>query len=152
MNQPAGRDFWKIVDQMRAARTPDEVFAIVYDAHARGVVGEGAVHLASRLSEAGNLPARPSLLALRRSETRLVRALAGQASASCTPPPMAPARVPTLWDQFAALPCGQQLAVIVVILLVALSAELPHEVQDQVWGMITTLGAAIWVIQRITRS
>ena len=59
---------------------------------------------------------------------------------------------PTLPEWFYALPCGQQLAVIVVILLVVLSVELPHDVQDQIWGLITTLGAAIWVIQKITKS
>jgi hypothetical protein len=59
---------------------------------------------------------------------------------------------PTLPEWFTALPCGQQLGVIIVILLVILSVELPHEVQDQVWGLITTLSAAIWVIQKITKS
>lgn len=64
----------------------------------------------------------------------------------------AEARKPTLMQQFAALPHGQQLGVLVVILSVLLSIELPKDVQDQIWGLITTLGAAIWVIQKITRS
>jgi hypothetical protein len=59
---------------------------------------------------------------------------------------------PTPLQQYFSLPCGQQLAVLVVILLVALSVELPRDVQDQIWGLITVLGAAIWTIGRITRS
>ena len=58
---------------------------------------------------------------------------------------------PTVLEQYVRLPCGQQLAVLVVFLLVLISFDLPSDVQEKLWGLITELGAAIWVIQRITR-
>jgi hypothetical protein len=57
----------------------------------------------------------------------------------------------TLLEQYVRLPCGQQLAVLVVFLLVLLSFDLPSDVQEKLWGLITELGAAIWVIQKITK-
>jgi hypothetical protein len=47
-----------------------------------------------------------------------------------------PARVtePTLWQQYAALPCGQQIGVLLVILMVLLSFELPDAAKNQLGG------------------
>ena len=60
---------------------------------------------------------------------------------------------PTLWEQYAALPCGQQLGVLTVILLMVLvTFDLPRDVQDQIWGLITTLGAAGAAIKWITKT
>jgi hypothetical protein len=57
----------------------------------------------------------------------------------------------TMLEQYARLPCGQQIVVLVLFLLVLLSFDLPDAVKNQLWGLITELGAAIWIIQRITK-
>jgi hypothetical protein len=56
-----------------------------------------------------------------------------------------------LLEQYVRLPCGQQLGVLVVFLLLLFSFDLPSDVQEKLWGLITELGAAIWMIQRITK-
>jgi hypothetical protein len=58
---------------------------------------------------------------------------------------------PTLMQQFFALPCGQRIAVIVIILSVALYLDLPTEVQDHIAGLITVLTAAMLMINKVTK-
>lgn len=58
---------------------------------------------------------------------------------------------PTLLTQFVALPCGQQIAVVLIILAPLLYLGLPADVQAQIAGLITALGAALWMIGVVTR-
>jgi hypothetical protein len=58
---------------------------------------------------------------------------------------------PTLLTQFAALPCGQQIAVVLIILAPLLYLGLPADVQAQIAGLITVLGAALWLIGVVTK-
>jgi hypothetical protein len=58
---------------------------------------------------------------------------------------------PTLLTQFVALPCGQKIAVVLIILAPLLYFGLPADVQAQIVGLITVLGAALWMIGMITR-
>jgi hypothetical protein len=78
----------------------------------------------------------------------------GTATLRIEPVMTAEARVmrPTLMQQYNALSHGQQIGVLVVILLVLLAFDLREDVQEQICGIITVLGGAIWVIQRITKS
>jgi hypothetical protein len=57
----------------------------------------------------------------------------------------------TLLTQFTALPCGQRIAVVLIILSVLLYLDLPADVQDQIVGLITVLGGALWFITKVTR-
>lgn len=50
------------------------------------------------------------------------------------------------------MPCGQQIAIMIVVWLVALSVGLPTDAKNQLWGYITELGGAIWLINKITKS
>jgi hypothetical protein len=49
------------------------------------------------------------------------------------------------------LPCGQKIAVVLIILAPLLYFGLPADVQAQIVGLITVLGAALWMIGMITR-
>lgn len=143
MNQPADSDdpFRKAVQQLLAVHTAEEALQIINAARDRGVIAPFVVE-------------QLSTLALSRTGFLRGRSGTGKATLAAESTLTAEGQVTraTLPEWFYSLPCGQQLAVVVVILLVILSVELPHEVQDQIWGLITTLGAAIWVVQRITRS
>jgi hypothetical protein len=59
---------------------------------------------------------------------------------------------PTLLEQYARLPCGQQLAVLAVILLFFLSFDLPPGIRDYIAGQLAIIGAALAVIHKITKS
>lgn len=145
MSQPDAPTPAEYVLKIQAARTPDEVLVVLREIRERPPVFNPTV--------AETLRAYFEFRAATLTGERTVTAHAQVAGAQGTALD-AEARVtkPTLMQQYATLPCGQQIAVLVVILLVLLSVDLPRDVQDQIWGLITVLGAAIWVIGRITKS
>jgi hypothetical protein len=57
----------------------------------------------------------------------------------------------TLPVQFAALPCGQRLGLMVIGLSLLLYLDLPPEVQNQIVGLIGVISAAIWLSGRISK-
>jgi hypothetical protein len=58
----------------------------------------------------------------------------------------------TLSAQFALMPCGQRLAVVVVGLSVLLALDLPPDVRDYVAYLIAVLSAALWLVTKVTNS
>jgi hypothetical protein len=63
-----------------------------------------------------------------------------------------PAAKPTPAKQLAGLSCGQVLIIVIIGLSVLLYLGLPKDVQDQIAGLITVLGGAVWTISKITKS
>jgi hypothetical protein len=59
---------------------------------------------------------------------------------------------PTLMKQVAMLPCGKQLGVVVVILVVALALKLPKDDRDYVAYLLAVLAPAYALILKIIRS
>jgi hypothetical protein len=142
VNQPAVDYLRKLVDQLRAAQTADEVVAVVRSAREVGLTGPSVAEVLEAVpwlvrGGEGTVAGRPVIVL----PAERMRALGVRVT-----------KLPLL-DQYAALPCGQQIGVLVVILLmVLLTFDAPADVQEKIWGAITTLGAGIAAIKWMTKN
>jgi hypothetical protein len=58
----------------------------------------------------------------------------------------------TLLTQFAALPCGQRFAIILIFLCVLGALDLPPDVRDHIEYLIGVFSAGLWLASKVTKS
>jgi hypothetical protein len=58
----------------------------------------------------------------------------------------------TLLTQFAALPCGQRFAVILIFLCALSALDLPPDVRDYIAYLIGVFSAALWLVSKVSKS
>lgn len=147
MNQPvfADNNLWKLIDQLRASPAREDLQAFLLSL-AEGLREDPGVSDLLRRWQAMMLTAGADTYA----QAALATGSAMTAEAQVTKP--ADATKPTLLQQYARLPCGQQLGVLTVILLAVLLLDPPPEVRDHIAYLIGLFSAAIWLGAKVTRS
>lgn len=117
-------------------------------------VAKIAEQFASQFAEMSQLPELDAMVRVIAS-SQAERTVAAVAATATLPKPTVSATGkaadPTLLAQFVALPCGQRIAVVLIVLSVVLYFDLPTDVQAEIVGLITVLGAAMWAISMVTR-
>jgi hypothetical protein len=58
----------------------------------------------------------------------------------------------TLLTQFAALPCGQRYAVILIFLCALAALDLPQDVRDYIAYLIGVFSAALWLVSKVSKN
>jgi hypothetical protein len=153
VSQPSRDDLVQIAKRIVASRTVEEVLAVLRESRETAQPDPAVLELLRsylHVSDAPLVIAEERTLtagAALRAESRLTAeaSVAGRFQGQAVTKPALP-------EWFNKLPCGQQLGVVVILLLVALSLPLPPDDRDYVAYLLAVLGAAIWAIQRITKS
>jgi hypothetical protein len=159
VTQPVYGDnnLWKLIDQLRATRTPENLGALLQEIRDRLGVGATVPFLAREM-RAGHwryliVPATVTAERTFLFPALGLSVLAAESTVTADAQTTKSTGKPTLLEWFNALPCGQQLGVCTILILVAVLAfDVSTEARDYIASMLAVIGVAYSVIRKITKS